>query len=243
MFRIKMQYPDFKSEIGEKVLGICGAILLVPAGIFKIVFKDYNLSVIFMALALSAWYPLIILIVYEWWKGYIIEDDGIYFKHRFLKHKILYKNIRCIIISNGCVHNIHSTYMDYKKKIAPWLTIMGGETDKILKYCMEDNPRRHVLRNIDIEYVLGADIGCYNPENFYKIFSKKSWKIYNYGFVWNIKNTNKILKAYTGDYYIASSISSNYSEEIKTICEKYGINNERIHIIEDSTNGEFVWHN
>jgi hypothetical protein len=69
-------------------------------------------------------------------EGYIIQDDGFFFKYRFIKNKLLYKDIKCIIISN--------TQVNYRITKTPYITVIGGEKDEILQYCI-DSPKRHVL--------------------------------------------------------------------------------------------------
>ncbi len=52
----------------------------------------------------------------------------------------------------------------------------------------------------------------------------------------------KIFKVFLGDYYIAASVYENFCDEFDDIVKKYDINSEQIYIINDSTNGKFVWH-
>lgn len=58
---------------------------------------------------------------------------------------------------------------------------------------------------------------------------------------WNKREMHKVLEGFGGDYYIAASVISNYGEELNTICKQYGIDRQRIHIIDDTINGEFIW--
>ena len=51
----------------------------------------------------------------------------------------------------------------------------------------------------------------------------------------------KIFKGFGGNYYIARSIIENYRDEFDNIAKEYGISDKRIHVIDDSTNGEFLW--
>ena len=228
----KIYYPRFDSYLIEKILIICGIVLFICTLLFNYVFESRDLAGVFWGFCLSSWFIPVTLFFFKLWEGYIIQDDCIIFKYRFLKNKLLYTDIKCIIISNG-----QGNYTIVK---TPYITVIGGEQDKILQYCI-DSPKRHVLTSSDIRYKLGAEIGCYHPGNIREIFKKSSSIIYNYGFVWNKREMYKIFKGFRGDYYIAASVYENFRDEIDDIAKKYDISRERICVINDSTNGKFVW--
>mgnify|MGYP000038980815 CR=1 FL=1 len=197
------------------------------------VFEYRDLAGVFWGFCLSSWYIPVILFFFKLEGGYIVQDDCIIFKYRFLKNKLLYTDIKCIIISNLEAPNFKSTK-------TPHVTVIGGEQDEILQYCI-DSPKRHVLTSLDIQYKLGAEIGCYHPGNIREIFKKGSSIIYNYGFVWNKREMYKIFKGFLGEYYIAASVYENFRDEFNDIVKKYDISRERICVIDDSTNGKFIW--
>ncbi len=134
-----------------------------------------------------------------------------------MKNKLLYKDIKNIIISNA--------QWNYRIVKTPYVTVIGGEQDEILQYGI-DNPKRHVLTSNDIRYKLGAEIGCYHPGNIQEMFKKGSSIIYNYGFVWNKREMYKIFKSFSGDYYIAPSVHENFRDEFDDIVKKYDISSE-----------------
>lgn len=228
----KIYYPRFDSYLIEKILIICGIVLFICTLLFNCVFESRDLADVFWGLCLSSWFTPVILFFFKLREGYIILDDGIFFKYRFRKNKLQYKDIKCIIISNG-----QGNYTIVK---TPYITVIGGEQDKILQYCI-DSPKRHVLTSSDIRYKLGAEIGCYHPGNIREIFKKGSSIIYNYGFVWNKREMYKIFKGFLGDYYIAASVYENFRDEFDNILKKYDIGSERVHVIDDSTNGNYIW--
>lgn len=57
----------------------------------------------------------------------------------------------------------------------------------------------------------------------------------------NDEMKHKILKVFLGDYYIAASVYENFCGEFDDIVKNYDISRERIYIINDSTNGKFIW--
>lgn len=228
----KIYYPRFDSYLIEKILIICGIVLFICSLLFHYVFESRDLAGVFWGLCLSSWFISVTLFFFKLREGYIIQDDGICFQYRFMKNKLLYKDIKCIIISNG-----QENYTIVK---TPYITVIGGEQDKILQYCI-DSPKRHVLTSSDIRYKLGAEIGCYHPGNIREMFKKGSSIIYNYGFVWNKREMYKILKGFRGDYYIAASVQENFRDEFDDIIKKYDISSERVHVIDDSTNGNYIW--
>lgn len=225
-------YPRFDSYLIEKILIICGLVLFVSSLLFNYVLGSRDLAGVFWGFCLASWFTPVVLFFFKLREGYSVLDDGIFFKYRFMKNKLLYKDIKCIIVSNGT-----GNYTIVK---TPYVTVIGGEQDEILQYCT-DSPKRHVLTSSDIWYKLGAEIGCYHPGNIREVFKKGSSVIYNYGFVWNKREMHKIFKGFQGNYYIAASVYENFRGEINDIVKKYDISSERIHIINDSTNGKFIW--
>lgn len=230
----KLYAPQFDISliIIEKVLLISGCMLFVCYLLICFVTDDRNLAHVFLGFCFGAWYVPVLSLIFKLCEGYSVQETGICFRYRFMKHKLLYKDIKCIIISN---YNLHSKII----KI-PYITVIGGEQDEILRYCI-NSKKRHVLSSIDIRYKLGAEIGCYYPGNIWKILKKGSSVISNYGFVWNKREMYKIFKGFGGNYYIARSIIENYRDEFDNIAKEYGISDKRIHVIDDSTNGEFLW--
>ncbi len=228
----RLYYPRFNSDVIEKILIICGAVLCICFLIINFVFGKKDLAGVFWGLCLSAWYCPALLFLFKLSEGYVVLDDGISFRYRFMKNKLLYNDIKCIIISNG-----NGNYRIVK---TPYVTVIGGEQDEILRYCT-DSPKRHVLTSNDIRYYLGEKIGFYYPDNMWKIFKKGSSVIYNYLFVWNEREMHKIFKGYLGDYYIAASVLENYDDEFADIVKKYNISSEQIKVIDDSIKGKFIW--
>lgn len=224
--------PRFDSYLIERVLIICGIVLFICSLLVRYVFESKDLAGVFWGLCLSSWFIPVALFFCKLQNGYSIQDEGICFQFRFLKNKLLYKDIKCIIISNDDVN--------YKIVKTPYITVIGGEQDKILQYCI-DSPKRHVLTSSDIRYKLGAAIGCYHPGNIEEMFKKGSSVIHNYGFIWNKREMYKVFRGFQGDYYVAASVYGNYRNEIADIQKKYQVSSNRIHIIDDSTDGKFIW--
>lgn len=228
----KKYYPRFNSYLIEKILIICGIVLFICFLLFNYVFRSRDLACVFWGLCLSSWFIPVTLFFFKLREGYIIHDDAIFFQYRFMKNKLLYKDIKSIIISNA--------QGNYRIIKTPYVTVIGGEKDEILQYCT-DSPKRHVLTSNDIRYKLGAEIGCFHPGNIREILKKDSSIIYNYGFAWNKREMYKIFKGFLGDYYIAASVLENFRDEFDDIVKKYDISSERICVIDDSTNGKFIW--
>ena len=101
--------------------------------------------------------------------------------------------------------------------------------------------RRYVLSSNNIRVKLGAEIGCYHPGNIWTIFNKGSSAISDYGFIWNKREIYKIFKGFRGDYHIAASVIESYRDKFDNIVKEYGISDNQIHVIDDSTDGEFLW--
>lgn len=239
MFRaIKMYNPHPERQVIEKALSILGLFFFVLGIVFRYsIIKDsewtHQLTYLFFAFCIAAWYyPFFTFIFEKWPAGYLLEKDRIVFHCKYRKNELLYEDIQCIIISN----------MDVGLRITktPWITMIGEQSDEILRYLMSEK-RKYVLRDADIKCKLGEKIGWFHYEYIWKIFKKGSSTIYNYGFGWNKKEIHKVLNGFRGDYYIAASVIRNYSDEMNAICKKYDINSQRIHIIDDSINGEFIW--
>lgn len=235
MFRaMKMYNPGFGGNGMEKVLGILGLFFFVLGMIFQwSIIKDSNLSGLFFAFAIAAWYcPLLFFLFVKWPAGYLLEKDRIVFHCLFHKNELLYEDIQCIIISN--------TTVKLRITKTPWICMIGEQQDEILQYLINEK-KRHVLTEDDIKMKLGNKIGCFDYGFAWTIFQKGSSTIYNYGFWWNKREMHKVLEGFGGDYYIAASVISNYGAEWNAICEQYGIDHQRVHIIDDSINGEFIW--
>lgn len=236
MFRtIKMYSPYLGGHTLETVLGIIGAFFMLLGIVFRyLIIKDINLSDLFFAFCVAAWFcPFFELIFIKWPEGYLLEKDRVVFHCKCKRNELLYKDIRCIIIVN--------TVVKLSTTKTPWIAMIGESQDEILRYLINEN-KRHVLTNSDIQWRLGEKIGWFHYEYMWKIFKKGSSIIYNYGFVWNKQEIHKVLEGFKGDYYIAASVISNYSDKLNVVCKQYGIDDQRIHIIDDSINGEFIWH-
>ena len=239
MFRaIKMFNPYPELQAVEKALSILGLFFFVLGIVFRYsIIKDreltHQLADLFFAFSIAAWfYPIFAFIFEKWPAGYLLEKDRIVFHCKYRKNELLYEDIQCIIISNTIVRS--------RITKTPWITMVGERSDEIIQYLMSEN-RKYVLRDVDIKCKLGEKIGWFHYEYIWKIFKKGSSTIYNYGFGWNKQEIHKVLDGFRGDYYIAASVISNYSDEMNAIRKQYDIDNQRIHIIDDSTNGEFIW--
>ncbi|MDE6713991.1 MAG: hypothetical protein K2K20_09665 [Lachnospiraceae bacterium] len=239
MFRaIKMYNPYPELQVAEKALSILGLFFFVLGIVFRYsIIKDneliHQLTDLFFAFSIAAWYyPFFAFIFVKWPAGYLLKKDRIVFHCKYKKNELLYEDIQCIIISN--------TQIRLQTTKTPWITMIGEQSDEILQYLMNEN-RKYVLRDVDIKSKLGEKIGWFHYEYIWKIFKKGSSAIYNYGFGWNKQEIHKVLDGFRGDYYIAASVISNYRDEVNAICKQYDIDSQRIHIIDDSINGEFIW--
>lgn len=215
----------------EIVTSICGGLFALSAIIFGLLRKEAE-TALCCGLALSFWIFPAVGFLGKLSGGYIIEKDGIYYKYWFRSNKLYYQDINCIIISNNA-------YDNRRIMKEACVTIIGGEQNDILQYCTQNN-KSHVLTRRDIEYKLGASIGFHHSGNIWELFKKGSTAIHNYDFGWNKKEMYKLLEGYQGNYYIAASVISNFKKEFDDIVERYGIADERIHILDDSTNGKFI---
>ena len=74
-----------------------------------------------------------------------------------------------------------------------------------------------------------------------RLFKKGSSTLENYGFAWREEEMDQILEKYPGDYYIAASVLEYFGEKFDGLVKKYKFRRGRIHVIDDSTNGEFIW--
>lgn len=167
-------------------------------------------------------------------EGYALEEDCIYYKYRYIVRKTPYKDIKCIIIA----------YSSYEERITltPCVVMIGGEQEKILRYCMNENRyKRHVLSMDEIRGELMEDMGWYDEKNFWKMFKKGSCAVKDYGFDWNSGEMDKVLRGFPGDYYVAASVIDRYRKKYDEIVREYGIEERRIHIIDDSVFGVFKW--
>lgn len=238
MFRaIKMYNPDQGSwgYTVDKVLCVIGVFFMLLGIVFQyFVVKDSNFADLFYAFCISAWAcPLFFFIFVKWPAGYLLEKDRIVFHCKCKKNELLYEDIKCIIIVNASAK--------YGVTKTPWIAVIGEQQDEILQYLINKNKYR-VLRDWDIQWKLGEKIGWFHYEYIWKLFKKGSSTIHNYGFYWNKKEIHKIYEGFRGDYYIAASVISNFGVELNAIYKQYDIDYQRIHIIDDRVNGEFIWY-
>lgn len=165
-------------------------------------------------------------------EGYALEEDCIYYKYGLITRKLLFQDIKCIIIANSSEGE--------RIKNTPYVMMMGGDPEKILHFCM-NSERFHVLSIDEIRGQLGGEIGYYGPENFWRVFRKGAFTTYDYGVEWNQKEMHKVLEGFSGDYYVASSVVDCWRKKYDEIVKGYGIEENRIHIMDDSTYGIFRW--
>lgn len=52
---------------------------------------------------------------------------------------------------------------------------------------------------------------------------------------------HKVLKGFPGDYYVAASVIDQWRKKYDETVKEYGIDENRIHIMDDSTYGIFRW--
>lgn len=221
----------FYNYYADKVLLICAIVSAILGIIFRFIINNENLFQWFVVLALTFGYIPVMYFLSKLYDGYILEEDGIYYRHLFKNNKLFFKEIKCIIFTNAMMN------LTITKGV--WVAIIGGEQTELLQYF--NSFKRHVLSDYDIRSKLGAEIGYYHPGNVWEMFRKGSASIRNYGFIWNKREMHKILEGFKGNYYIAASVISNYNSEFNDIVKQYDIAGERIHIIDDSTNGKFIW--
>lgn len=216
----------------DKVLLIGGTVLAIIAVILQLISYDPDIILLPATFAITFWALLACIIGVKLREGYTIEEDGICFRYRFQQHKLRFEDINCIIISNANMRQMTTRGL--------WVTIIGGEQNAILEYCMNGN-KTQVLSGLNIEYKLGAAIGFYSMGNVWEMFKAGSATIKNYDFVWSDRIIYKLFEGYKGDYYIAASVFSHSQKELEDLFKRYSVSSERIHIIDDSTNGVFVW--
>lgn len=95
-----------------------------------------------------------------------------------------------------------------------------------------DVPDGDGLTSDDIRYKLHEEI-TRRPRYFRELMEKGSYSGYSYAFVWNTKEMHKVLKGFSGDYYIAETVPRKFHHKFGVIMEKYNINQTRIHKIAD----------
>ena len=228
----KIYYPRVDIYLVEKISLISGWMFFICYLLIYYVIGNKDIADIFFAFCLSSWFISCWHVFCKLREGYSIQEDGICFRYRFIKHKLLYEDIKCIIIVNS--------YGNNKIVKTPYIIVIGGEQNEILQYC-NNFPFRHVLASINIRVKLGAEIGCYHPGNIWTIFNKGSSAISDYGFIWNKREMYKIFKGFRGDYHIAASVIESYRDKFDNIVKEYGISDNQIHVIDDSTDEEFLW--
>lgn len=224
-------YRETYSSLIGSILFQSGVIVLILFLILKNIAVDNTPMIGLVAGAIMLGVGTIVYII-KMREGYALEEDGIYYKYMLSTRKLLYKDIKCIIIANSCAGG--------RIKNTPCVIMMGGESEKILHFCM-NSERFHVLSMDEIREQLGEEIGCYRPENFWRIFRKGAFTISDYGFEWNKGEMHKVLKGFSGDYYVAASIIDCWRKKYDEIVKEYGIDEKRIHIMDDSTYGIFRW--
>lgn len=235
MFRaIKSYCPHAGGHTSDIVLGTIGLFFLVLGILCQWIIGISDLGGLFFTLCIAAWYyPFGMLIFVKLPDGYLLEKDKLVFYCKFKRNELLYEDIKCIIITNLIV-SLRTTK-------TPWVAMIGEQENELLSYLNNDK-KKHVLTSTDIKCMLGEKIGFWHPGNSEKFFQKGSRTIHNYGFCWNKREMYKVLEGFKGDYYIAASVFSNYKEECDALCEKYSIDRQRIHIVDDSCEGEFIWY-
>lgn len=217
----------------EDALLIIGLLFLIGSFFIGIFQRDKDLEVLFWVFCISAWFMPVFNFFFNLEDGYTLEEDCIYYRSRFITYKLLYKDIKCIIIA-------HMSLGAGRTSKTPCVVMIGGEQEEILKYCTDGNRRGLLTSNI-IEHILGAEIGDFSPENFWETIKKGPSVVCDYGFVWNKREIHKVLKGFQGDYYVAASVVEGYRKIYDEIVENFNIDKERIHIIDDATKERFKW--
>lgn len=217
----------------EDALLIIGFLFLAGFFLAGIILGDENLKVLFGAFCILAWFLPVFNFFFNLEDGYVLEEDCISYRNRFRTYKLLYKDIKCIIIA-------HMSLGAGRTNKTPCVVMIGGEQEEILKYCTDGNRRGLLTSNI-IEHILGAEIGDFSPDNFWETIKKGPSAVCDYGFVWNKREIHKVLKGFQGDYYVAASVVEGYRKKYDEIVENFNIDKERIHIIDDATKKRFKW--
>ena len=147
--------------------------------------------------------------------GYRVIDTGIEYRQCFKQKKICYETIPCIIFSVAYGKSNSYGYIGKRKGISsvinyPWITLTNGKP-------------KVFLEKWDIEL----------NGNVIDIKIKKEKK-YIYSFVWNDDALlNNLFERFRGEYYITNSLFTRYCIEIEKTMEKYKVDKNRIHIIQD----------
>ena len=229
----KLYYHETDSGPMVRSLIYSALFFFILAIIFKNIFIDPMAPILAgrNAIIMLALAPIVYFL--KQGEGYAIEENCIYYnKYRFIKRKLLFKDIKCIIVVNASDEG--------RIRNTPYIIMMGGDPEKILHYCM-NSERFHVLSKDEVKEKLGGEIGYYSVENFWKLFKKGAFSICDYGFEWNKKEMHKVFEGFPGDYYVASSVIDCYRKTYDEIVKVYGIDKKRIHIINDSTYGIYRW--
>lgn len=185
-----------KRRIPARILSVicfAGAIAMVASGHSGTIIKWLILMGAAMLIEDIYWFVQVME------GGYQLLDDGICYWWYFKKHKVLYKDMKRIYVTNSSVN-------------LPFILMIGGEDHGVLQYCMEEGKKNGKLLNTELESIL---VRNHEIEG-------------NYGFLWNRREIQKLLEHYEGDYYVAESIIDSYRQEYDNICEQYGMK-QRIH--------------
>lgn len=221
-----MYDPASNGHSADIFLSLLGLMCLAISWICNYIIGVKDVASLFFAFSLSAFFIPVTMFFAKWCRGYRIEDDGVYFKYRFLNNKILFNDIQCIIISNTELYRASTK--------DPYVTLIRENGDDVIQWCINQEGNR-VLTGEQIRFFLSKINRSYNPVKFNKVLKDSSCISY-YGFRWNKKDIGLILKNYKGPYFIARSIVERYKEEVNSIMHQYNIGDGRVNIIEDFNN-------
>ena len=224
MFKIiKMYDPAFNGHSTDIFLSLLGMMCLVISRICNYITSMKDDALLFFALSLSAFFIPVIMFFAKWYRGYMIEHDGVYFKYRFVDNKLFYDDIQCIIISNTELY--HASTKD------PYITLIRDNGKEFIEWYVNKKKNRWLTGEQIRYFLIKANRKKANIKLRY-IF--KNWSnINSYGFRWNKKYASLLLENYNGTYYIARSIYERYEKEIRIHIQQYNINESRVNVIDD----------
>ena len=74
-----MYDPAFNGHSTDVFLSLLGLMCLVISGICNYITSTKDVALLFFALSLSAFFIPVIMFFAKWYRGYMIEHDGVYF--------------------------------------------------------------------------------------------------------------------------------------------------------------------
>lgn len=205
-----------------KILIVHMMIFLFIILVFNATFKEI-IVVIYFVLVLAEF----LFLVGCYADGFKIDRIGIKYYRLFKPKKVLYKEIKSIVISHAVGRAASVGYLGKYERCSsgkmrfrpyPWVTLCDKVPDKVIKEFS------YTLDSVTVDYLLG-----------------KNGMVYS--FIWNKWAMENLMAEFDGDFYVTKSIAVRYKKELQEMAIKYEICEEKIHIVTDTVAIHFLWDN